>query len=345
MREEVETTRLTLERVRDIGMAALLSSNVARENAVSVAESIVAAEADGIHSHGLMRLPAYCMHARGGKVDGCARPALEHVAAAILRVDAANGFAHPAIDLGLPSLIQVARDQGVGILAVRRSYNAGVLGYHVERLAERGLIGLAFANAPAAIAPHGGATPLFGTNPVAFSAPGSRGPALIIDQACSVAARGEVLLRARRGELIPESWALDVDGHPTCDPVEGLRGSMAPFGGAKGVNIAWIVEIMAAALTGACLSHQASSVIDNEGGPPGIGQLFMAIDPGRLNGAFAGSLDALRCAVLAQPGSRVPGQGRVAFRDKARREGIRISASLHREIMALGAQGIPASPA
>src|SRR5690606_23683763 len=117
----------------------------------------------------------------------------------------------------------------------------------------------------------GGSAPVFGTNPLAFSAPRANGPALVIDQACSVAARGEVLLRARRGEAIPDGWALDADGRPTCDPAEGLRGSMAPFGGAKGVNVAWIVEVMAAVLTGACLSHRASSVIDDEGGPPGIG--------------------------------------------------------------------------
>jgi len=247
-------------------------------------------------------------------------------------VDAANGFAHPAIDLGMPSLIEVARKQGVGILAISKSYNAGVLGYHVERLAEHGMVGLAFANAPASIAPHGGITPVFGTNPMAFSAPGMKGPALIIDQACSVVARGEVLLKAQRGERIPEDWALDANGRPTRDPAEGLRGSMAPFAGAKGVNIAWVVEIMAAVLTGACLSHQASSVIDNAGGPPGIGQLFVAIDPGPLNNAFSRSLDDLCAVVLAQPGTRLPGQGRVAFREKASREGIRISAPLYREI-------------
>ena len=178
----------------------------------AVAEALVAAEADGLAGHGASRLPSYADQAVAGKVDGFATPGLTETAAAAVRVDARNGFAYPAIALGLDRAARLVEKTGVVAVAVGNSHHFGAAGYHVERLAEKGLLGLAFGNSPAAIAPWGGSRALFGTNPIACACPRAGAPPLVIDLGLSKAARGKVMVAAQKDEPIPEGWALDAEG-------------------------------------------------------------------------------------------------------------------------------------
>jgi len=325
--------RLTLEEVRELSVNALRNSNTSAANAKSVATSITAAEADGIHSHGLMRLSTYCEHALCGKVDGMAIPRVENVTPAAIKADAGCGFAHPAIESGFKELGPAARALGIAALAVRNSYNCGVVGHHVERLALEGLIGLAFVNTPAAIAAWGGRKPIFGTNPIAMGAPRLHGAPMVLDQSSSVVARGEVMLKAREGKPIPSDWGFDTEGKPTTDPNAVLEGgSMAPAGGYKGVTLALMVEVLAAALTGANFSSDASSLADNRGGPPRIGQFFIAINPAVFACDFSARIEMLFGAILSENGTRLPGERRYAARAAATQQGIVISRSLFEDL-------------
>lgn len=334
---QTDAVGLTLAEVERLTYAALRASNTSEANARSVTTSVVAAEAEGLHSHGLLRLPTYCEHAKCGKVDGNAEPTLESRRPGALLVDARDGFAHPAIDLGLTRLVPAARENGIAALGVTNSYNCGVVGYHVERLAAQGLVALAYVNSPAAIAPWGGKKAFFGTNPVACAAPRKSGPPLVIDQSSSVVARGEVMVHAQQGKSIPEGWALDADGHPTTDPKTALAGSMLPAGGYKGAGVALMVEIFAAALTGAHFSFTASSFADNKGGPPRTGQFFIAVDPSAFaNGVFADRVDVLIEAMCSQSGVRLPGAKRAAARSRTAQSGITIKRSLYEDIVRRG---------
>lgn len=324
----MEKVTLSLEEARDRALRALEGAGVSRENAVSVAEASVAANRDGIVSHGLAMMVKFCEHARCGKIDGRAEPVLERLSSAALRVDARDGFAHPAIDLGFRDLVPMARETGVAALALTNSYNCGVLGYHVDRLAQEGLVGLGFTNAPASIAPTGGAKAVVGTNPVALAVPGANGrPELLIDQSSSVVAKSEVVMHAGADKPIPEGWALDADGNPTTDPKAALAGgTMVPTGGAKGVGQALIVEVFAAAIAGATLGIHASSFGDNTGGPPRTGQFFLAVDPVRFGGdRFDDNMQALLSAIESQDGARLPGSRRFQNRRRAETEGIEVS--------------------
>lgn len=333
-----DTVTLTLDEVERLTHAALRASATSEANARPVTDSIVAAEADGLHSHGLMRLPTYCEHARCGKVDGRAQPQVLSQHGGAISVDACSGFAHPAIALGFRRLVPAAKQNGIAALAITNSYNCGVVGHHVERLAREGLIGLAHVNAPASIAPWGGKKPFFGTNPIAMAAPRRAGPPLVIDQSASVVARGEVMLHAQQGKAIPEGWALDAFGKPTTDAKDALGGSMLPVGGYKGSNIALIVEIFAAVLTGARFSINASSFADNRGGPPRTGQLFIAVDPGVFVGAaFTERIEALIEAMCSEPGVQLPGARRAATRRQTAARGITIERSLYSDIAARAA--------
>lgn len=336
----VETKTLNLGEIEELAFRALVAAGTSEANARPLAVATSATEADGVASHGLAYIPIYCEHVQCGKVDGQAVPVLDTPRPGVLTVDAATGFAHSAIDLGFERLIPLAQEQGVAALAIRNSYNCGVLGYHTGRLARARLMGLGFTNAPASIAPSGGSKPVVGTNPFSIAAPGPDGEPLIhIDQSASTIAKSEVMKHAREGKPIPVGWALDPDGNPTTDPDVGLKGSMAPSGGYKGVGVALLVEMMAAAMTGATLGIHASPFSGTIGGPPKTGQFFLAIDPGATAGdAFADRISDLVAAVSAQPGAHLPGDGRRAKRDEAASNGVPVNvATLDRIEAIIGA--------
>jgi (2R)-3-sulfolactate dehydrogenase (NADP+) len=331
---ENATVRLMLHEVEALTQKALTASGATENNALPVAKSVGAAEAEGVQSHGLLRVPTYCDHLKCGKVNGKAKPTCSQVGPSALLVDACDGFAHPAIDLGLANLVPLARKTGIAALGVTNSYNCGVVGYHVGRIAEAGLIALSYVNAPASMAPWGGRKAVFGTNPMSCAVPRRNAPALIIDQSSSVVARGEVMVAAEQGKPIPLGWALDKNGKPTTDPREVLEGgTMAPMGGYKGSNIALVVEILAAALTGASLSMNASSFANNAGGPPRTGQFFIAINPDAYSGSrFSDQVEAVLAAILAQEGTQLPCVERLEARKRTAAEGITISKNLFDKI-------------
>ncbi len=323
----VETRTLTLTEIEDLAFRALVAAGTSEANARPLAVATAATEADGVASHGLAYIPIYCEHVQCGKVDGMAEPVLSRPRPGVVTVDAATGFAHPAINTGFDALIPAAREQSIAALAIRNSYNCGVLGYHTYRLAQAGLVGLGFTNAPASIAPSGGSKPVVGTNPFSIAAPGTDGqPALLIDQSASTIAKSEVMKHAREGKPIPVGWALDADGNPTTDPNVGLKGSMAPSGGYKGVGVALLTEIMAAALTGATLGLNASPFSGTAGGPPRTGQFFIAIDPSATSeDAFASGIGELVSAIRSQDGAHLPGDGRCAKRIAAEEDGVAVN--------------------
>ena len=332
----MKTIRLSIAEAEALVVATLKRCRTSPLNARSVARALVAAETDGLKGHGLSRVPTYAAQARVGKVDGRTRVTVKQVRPGLLAIDAAHGFAFPALDLAVEMLPHITRSQGIAAAAIRRSHHCGAAGLQVERLAQDGLVALMFANTPPAIAPWGGAHGLFGTNPIAFACPLAGHPPVIVDLSLSKVARGNVLAAKQRGEPIPEGWALDAKGRPTTDPAAALKGTMLPLGDAKGTALALMVELLAAGLTGANYANEASSFLDAEGPPPGTGQLIIAIDPEAFGGkAAAERFRVLAAAVEAEPGARLPGSRRMALREKAIRKGLVVSAALVAEIEAL----------
>ena len=230
-----DTTTIDIDKARRIAARALTKSGAKRANIKYLMEAIMETERQGLTSHGLFWVPIYCEHLRCGKLDGEAKPEITRLSSVSFRADARSGFAHPAIDKGFARIIPAAKKNGIAALAVTNSYNCGTLGIHTARLAEAGLIGWGFTNAPASIAPTGGRKPVIGTNPVSMAVPDPAGGVkFVIDQSSSVIAKSEVMRHKTEGKSMPLGWALDADGNPTDDPEAGLKGSMAPAGGQKG---------------------------------------------------------------------------------------------------------------
>ena len=275
--------------------------------------------------------------AAAGKVDGHAVPLVERPRPGVVTVDACCGFAFSAFADGLPVAAQAAKESGVALLAVRNSHHAGVLGFPVADLAEQGLVALGFANSPASLAPYGGTKVTFGTNPLAMACPRKNAPPLVIDLSMGLLARGKILQAAKKGELIPEGAAVDAQGNPTRDPAKAFDGALLPFGGPKGYALALIVEIMSAALTGAALAIEASSLFTPDGPAPRLGQSFLIMDPAVTAGAnFVDRVEQLLTFITDQPGTRLPGDRRMGLSQQARQSNsIDLSVDLLTELRSL----------
>jgi len=327
--------KLSQKESLELAANTLQKNGALKENALPLALGIIDAENQGIKSHGFHYLPIYCLHLKCNKVKGSANPKLHVISNVAFKVNADNGFAHRAISLGMEKLIPSAKENGISSLAITNSYNCGVLGYHTKNIAKEKLIAIGFTNAPASIAPFGGIKPIVGTNPISMAIYNKGDVKIIIDQSASVVAKSEISVRAKSGEKIPEGWAFGPDGKTTTDASIALKGTMTPAGGYKGFGMGLFVEIMSACLTGSNLGIEASSFANDQGGPPGTGQFFIAINPEKFSSTFDGKIAKIIQSIESQEKARVPGSKRIKnYKVNANIE-ISIKEELYNKIIAL----------
>jgi (2R)-3-sulfolactate dehydrogenase (NADP+) len=254
--------------------------------------------------------------------------------AAACLIDNRDGLPYVSVEWAVAEVIQRARRNGIAFAGIRNSAHVGVLGIHLLSVAEAGLVGFAFTNSPAAIPAWGGKKALFGTNPVGAAFPRRGADPIVIDLALTTVVRGRIMMAMRKGERIPEGWALDRHGKPTTDPKEAIeQGSLFPIGGAKGAMLALMFELICASLTGAAIGPEADSFFSEQGNKPRTGQAFIAIDPGALAGSekFAERVETVVSTMLSDPEVRLPGARRFAA-ERASQGGIEVPDDLLAQI-------------
>jgi len=329
--------QVSLEQLHDLAHRALARAGAHPDMAAATARGLVYADACGLSSHGVARIPQYAAHLKNGRADGSARPKITRAKGGAVLVDAASGLAFEACALAVHEAIRRARDLGVAYAGVTNSHHFGVAGYHLEAVGAAGFVGMAFGNSPAAMPAAGGSRPIFGTNPIAAIFPRPHAAPLLIDLSLSEVARGKLMIAAKEGKPIPLGWALDKAGKPTTDPKAGLEGSMLPLGGAKGAMLALVVELLVTALTGAAIGFEATSFFVDKGNRPRLGQAFLVIDPVALSGrvVYDERIETLIAAMTKDPAVRLPGDRRYALAAKAAKEGVGVPAALHRQLIEL----------
>lgn len=275
-------------------------------DAVDAATDALAwADLRGIASHGIAMLPVYEGWLRDGRFDVGASPRTVRESPLSALLDGGSGLGFAAARAAMRLAIDKARTTGLAAVAVRRSNHFGAAGHYAEMAAQAGLVGLCTTSTVSpAIVPTAARDACFGTNPIAFAAPGAAGPPFLLDMATSTVALGRLMSAAWRGEPVPTGWALDDAGRPTTDPQVGYRarratplGALPELSSHKGSGLAMMVEILSALLPG------ATPAIDDGGGRArgDVGHFMLALDPTlfRDDGGFGGALDALCARVRA----------------------------------------------
>jgi (2R)-3-sulfolactate dehydrogenase (NADP+) len=319
----------------ELATTALKRAGANDRMAEAAARHLVHAEEHGLPTHGMSRVPFYCGMLRKGRADGAAEPRLVADRAGACLIDNADGLPYVSAQLAIDEVIQRARRNVIAFAGIRNSAHVGVLGIHLLPVARAGLVGFAFTNSPAAIPPWGGKKPLFGTNPIAAVFPRGNEQPIVIDLALTTVVRGRIMMAMRKGERIPDGWAMDRHGKPTNDPREAIEhGSLYPIGGSKGAMLALMFELICASLTGAAIGPEADSFFSEEGNRPRIGQAFIAIDPGALAGTatYLERVETVVRTMLADPEVRLPGARRFAAEKSALAQGIEVPDELLAQI-------------
>lgn len=328
---ETDTVTLSLDETLSLCISAAMGAGASEETARALAFAAVAAEADGQSSVGLTHYVDYLEALEAGRIDGHAEPSITRPALAIYLSDARGGAAHTGFDRAFDDIAKAARLFGVTIFSQKNSYTCGALGYFTGRLAEAGLVALAATNGPALVAGSGSTKPVYCTNPVSLAAPAAEGPPLLIDQSSSATAFVNVRKAAQAGEAIPEGWALDALGNPTTDAGEAMKGVLLTFGGARGANIALMVEVLAAGVSGANWSVDAPSITEGTQSP-GTGLFVLALDPQLFDPGFGERMRSQLDRLSGEFGVHIPGPAKAAARARSKAQGITVPASVHARI-------------
>ncbi len=310
----MSTTPLTLTEIYDLAKKTLLFNGCDEENASILSDTLMRAERDGSHSHGLFRLPAYIAALKSKKVNGKARPDIKKVSASIIKVSGNNAFAPMVIKVGLPELIKLAKETGVAVLAITNSHHMAALWPETEAIAEEGLVGFACTSYMPLVAPAGAKKALFGTNPISFAWPRPGKTPVVYDMATSAMAMGDVMVAARDNKKVPLGTGINKHGKETTDPKEIIKGSggvLLPFAGYKGSAIAMMVELLAGALVGETFSYETAEKDNKDGGPPSGGEFILAISPDKITSSgWDKHSEQFFNKMKSMDGVRLPGERR-----------------------------------
>ncbi len=318
---------------------------VSREDAQVVADTLVFSDLRGVSSHGVARLATYVRRVKLGLINPRALPCVVRKTVSTALVDGGNGFGQVATVKAINLAIEMAGAAGVAVVGVRNSNHFGTAAYYAMVAVKAGMIGMVLSNAAPAMAPWGGTLAMLGTNPLAVGIPAREEPPILLDMSTSVAARGKIRLAARKGEMIPEGWALDSKGQPTRVPQEALTGTLLPISGPKGYGLALVIDLLAGLLTGSGFGRGVKA-LDDLSGPVRAGHFVAAVSVDAFADpvGFLADVDSLireirQCPRMAGV-QRIYLPGEIEFERSVRleREGIPLSHEVAADLAALGVE-------
>lgn len=257
----------------------LIGNGTPQESAAIVARCLVSADLRGVDTHGSNRIPSYMERIRQQALNASATPILRQITPVVAQIDGQNGFGFAAAHQGMARAIDMAKEFGMGMVSIKHSNHFGMSAWLVKQALDAGMMSLVFTNSSPALPVWGGKEKLMGVSPIACGAPsGNAARPFILDMAPSIAARGKIYKALRRGEKIPEDWALDKDGQRTDDPARALEGVMLPMGGPKGSALSIMMDVFSGVFSGAAFAGHVTNPYDPSK-PADVGHFLVAIRP------------------------------------------------------------------
>ncbi len=290
-----------LETLQGFALDFLQALGATEEEAAIVSDGVLTA-AQWWHpgqGQGLEKFFRYRRRVHGGGIIPAAEMTWLREGPSFALLDAAKGFGYVAAQRAMQRAIEKARETGVAIVGVRHSNHFGIAGYHALQAAQAGLIGWAFTNAAAEMAPWGSALPVLGTNPWGFAIPRTATHAIVLDMALTMSGKGMMRWYQQEGRAMPASWALTPDGRETTDPAEAMDGPVLPIGEYKGYGLSLVSDVLAGVMTGALFGM---SVFQDDRNFD-VGHIMVAIDPQAFMGEaeFQERLEELVAEVKGAP--------------------------------------------
>lgn len=319
---------------------------VGHDDALILTDSLIEANLRGVDTHGITRmLCVYVERIRKGVMSAKSNLVVVREKASTALIDCHNSIGQVGAAFAMRMAIDKARQTGAAFTAVTHSNHYGTAAYWAMMALPQGMIGFSSTNAPAAVAPTGGRTAMFGTNPFAIAIPAGRELPVVLDLATTVVARGRIVLHAKQDKPLEPGWAFDDRGIPTTDPHAAMKGLIAPIGGYKGYGISLAVDFLCGLLTGSNYgTHFPGFLADNMVDPTDVGSIFAAVnvdsfmDLPEFTVAVDQALREIKDSPPAEGVERIYVPGEIEFEMKAKRlaQGIPIPEPVVRDFIALG---------
>ena len=308
----------------------LVTKGLTNADARLVGKCIVDADLRGVETHGLIRLPGYVDRLERGLMNPKPKIKITGQTSVCASLDGDNGFGFLAASRGMQEAITMASEHGIGVVSAFNSNHFGMAASYLIQAVDSGFFAFAFTNSARSMPPWGGRKGLFGTSPFAAAAPAGVGPPFILDMSPAIAARGKFRLAEKRGEKIPDGFALDKDGKPTTDPTEALEGVVLPIGGYKGSGIAMLMDILSGVVSGAGFAGGVRDQYTDWDGPQNVGHFFLAMQPGIFinEKEFRDRMDILVSEVKSNPLAQghkeilIPGEKEAKLSEERKKNGI-----------------------
>lgn len=249
------------------------------EHAEILAKELVRADLRGVDTHGIILLLSYLKRIRLGLINPHPELIIEKKTCVAGHLDGQNGCGVVVATKAMAGAIDMAREFGLGLVSVKRSTHFGMAAAYVLQAVEAGFISLVFTNASRGLAPFGSRQAFLGTSPFAAGAPAGGQVPYVLDMSPAVVARGKIRRAVRRGEPIPEGWALDTEGRATTDPEEAVKGALLPIGGPKGSAISMLMDILGGVISGAAYAGDVGNQFADYDRPQDVGHFFLALKP------------------------------------------------------------------
>jgi LDH2 family malate/lactate/ureidoglycolate dehydrogenase len=345
---EEETVRIPFQKLIDFTYETFRSVGTPDGDARLIAESFIDSDLRGVYSHGVMRLPIYihhCKKAGPGGINPKARVRIVKEGASFAHVDGDNGMGHLVSVRAMEIAMEKAKNTGMAFASVYNSNHNGAEAYFANMAADRGMIGFfVTVGGRNIIAPTGGLTPLLGNNPFAYAIPAKKHFPVVLDMACSVVARGWILLAIKNGLKVPDGWAVDKNGRPTNDAKEAYDGLVLPTGGYKGYALTLIGCILGGVLSGAAIGNEVTDLYGDFDRNQNVGHFLWALDinsilpVGEFTERMDKLIDELKASRLIEGVEKiyVPGEKEFLTREENIAKGVPVTLGVLRELNAMG---------
>jgi ureidoglycolate dehydrogenase (NAD+) len=318
--------RIKREALTAWAIACLEKVGVPPEEARLVGESLVQTSVWGVDSHGILRLTHYLRRMTIGSIKPAAVPVVMKTGPVTAQIHGEDGLGIVHATLAMETAIEMAKENGAGIVGVGHSSHCGAMGLYTRMAAREHLVGIAFTHSSSVVVPHGGREKYFGTNPLSIAFPRARGEPVCLDMATSQVAWNKVLNARIEGYELDPGVAADAEGNPTTD-AHKARAAIplgGPIYGYKGYGLAFMIDLLCGAMNGMTFGPRINSMYEELDKPRKIGHLVIALDPGRFAGAS--SLEATVDAVVGDLKSRgeilFPGEPELIEQEKRMADGI-----------------------
>jgi 3-dehydro-L-gulonate 2-dehydrogenase len=313
----------------------LISLNFTETNAGDCATIFADNSRDGVYSHGLNRFPVFVEYVKEGLINPNAKPTQVSSFGAIEQWDGNLGPGMLNARLCMDRAIELAKDNGIGCIAIKNTNHWMRGGTYGWQAAEAGCIGICFTNTIANLPPWGGIEPRLGNNPLIFAIPKTGGH-IVLDMAITQYSFGKLWQYNNENKPLPVPGGYDSDGHLTTDAAAIMATKRAlPIGFWKGSGLSLVLDLLATLLSG---GNSTAAISQSGKKESGVSQVFIAIKTDtEQNARLIDEIISYTKTSAAENGNEIlyPGENMLRIRERNMKDGILVDEKIWVEVLGM----------